>query len=199
MPSKMTSLHVNDLRSEAKSYKRDKNHSTKWANGVIARPGIKCPHLEPWQQQSCTVCPGRPINFSKSHGYHAKEKAYQKKQTGQASTLARKAFRNDIDDAFDGPLAHVTDTSGDEEVHDASAAPLPAEADFMYSYDAPSGPRAGSDVLSSALNQAVRRFENNQTEKLINKEYDVIDEGKEGYTADEDEDDFEMIDYPHLK
>ena len=192
----MTSSHANDLRSEAKSYQRDKNHSTKWANGLIARTGVKCPHLGPFEH-GCTICPGkRPLNFSKSH---AKDKAYQRKQSVQASTLARKAFRNDIDDAFDGPLAHVTDTSGDEEVHDASAAPLPAEADFMYSYDAPSGPQAGNDVLSFALNQAVRRFENNETEKLVSQEYDVIDEGKEGYTADEDEDDFEVIDYTHLK
>lgn len=199
MPSKMTSSHANDLRSEAKSYQRDKNHNTKWANGFITRPGVKCPHLWPFED-SCTVCPGkRPLNFSKSHGCQAKEKAYQRKQSGQASTLARKAFRNDIDEAYDGPLAHVTDTSGDEEVYDASAAPLPAEADFMYSYDAPSGPQAGNDVLSFALNQAVRRFENNETEKLVSQEYDVIDEGKEGYTADEDEDDFEVIDYSHLK
>ena len=99
---------------------------------------------------------------------------------------------------MDGPLAHVTDTSGDEEVHDASAAPLPAEADFMYSYDAPSGPRGGNDVLSYALTQAVHRFENTETEKLVTKEYDVIDEAKEGYTADED-DDYEMIDHSHLK
>jgi len=69
----------------------------------------------------------------------------------------------------------------------------------MYSYDAPSGPTGGSDILSFAVTQAVRRFEHNETEKLINKEYDVIDEAKEGYTADEDENDYEMIDHSHLK
>ena len=198
MPSNITVLSAHDLRSEARSYQRDKTHNTKWAHGLTTRAGIKCPHLGPWET-GCTECPGRPVNLNKGHGYHKLEKAYTKKRTGQASTLARKAFRNDVDDAMDGPLAHVTDTSGDEEVHDASAAPLPSGADFMYSYDASSGPRGGTDVLSVALTQAVQRFENNETEKLVNKEYDVIDETKEGYTADQEDDDFEVIDHSHLQ
>jgi hypothetical protein len=145
-------------------------------------------------------CPGRPMSFRlQTHGYNKHRKLESKKQNGQASTLARKAFQNEVSDALDGPLARVTDTSsGDEEVQDASAAPLPVEADFMYSYDAPDGPCAGTDVLSFAVTQAVRRFENNETEKLINSEYDVIDENKEGYTADEDDNNYEMIDHSHL-
>lgn len=124
---------------------------------------------------------------------------YQKKLNGQTSTLARKTFRREVNDAMDGPLANVTDTSTDEEVHDASAAPLPTDADFMYNYDAPSGPKGGNAILSFAVTQAVQRFENNETEKLINREYDVIDETKEGYAADEDDDNFEMVEHSHLK
>lgn len=104
-------------------------------------------------------------------------------------------------DALDGPLAHVSDNSEEEDVVDASAAPVPAEADFLYSYDSRGGPRAGSDVLSNAVAQAVRRFENNETDKLIKKEYDVVD-GKEMADLSTDEDDldldFEMIDHAHL-
>lgn len=125
----------------------------------------------------------------------------QNKLSGQAATLARKVFRNEVVEAIDGPLALVSDTSEEEDVLDASTAPLPAEADFMYSYDAPSGPRNGTDILSHAINQAVQRFENSETEKLVNKEYDVVD-GKDMVDLstgdDEDEHDFEMIEHSQL-
>jgi len=127
----------------------------------------------------------------------------QKKISRQASAVARKAFRNEVVDAMDGPLANVSDNSSEgEDVYEASAAPLPAEADFMYNFDAMTGPRAGSDILSNAITQAVRRFENNETEKLVNKEYDVVSDKDtaEGYAGDDDADhDFEMIDHSHLK
>lgn len=127
----------------------------------------------------------------------------QSKFSRQTSAVARKAFRNEVVDAMDGPLANVSDNSSDgEEPFDASAAPLPAEADFMYNYDAMTGPRAGSDILSNAITQAVRRFENNETEKLVTKEYDVVSDKDtaEGYAGDDDDDlDYEMIDHSHLK
>jgi hypothetical protein len=126
----------------------------------------------------------------------------QNKLSGQAATLARKAFRNEVVDAMDGPLANVTDTSsGDEDTPDPSVARLPAEADFMYSYDALSGPHRGTDVLSQAITQAVERFENNETEKLVKKEYDMVDSQDmlDDYSADDDADhDFEMINHSHL-
>lgn len=67
----------------------------------------------------------------------------------------------------------------------------------MYSYDAASGPGEGTDILSHAITKAVQRYENKVTEKLV-KEYEFVDSGKElgdGYTADADDDDFEMIDH----
>lgn len=62
----------------------------------------------------------------------------------------------------------------------------------MYSFDAARAPAAGSQILSVAVTQALERFENKETEKLA-KEYDFVD-GKDGYVADADEDEFEIID-----
>ena len=62
----------------------------------------------------------------------------------------------------------------------------------MYSYDAARGPHGGSQILSAAVTQALERFENKETEKLA-KEYEFVD-GKDGYVADADDDDFEIID-----
>jgi hypothetical protein len=43
-----------------------------------------------------------------------------------------------------------------------------------------------------AVAQALERFENKETEKLA-KEYEFVD-SKDGYTADADDDEFEIID-----
>ncbi len=87
-----------------------------------------------------------------------------------------------------------SDSSADEDVIEASAAPEP-DADITYSYDATRGPRKGSQVLGAALAKAVEKFETKQTEKLVKEEYDVVDERDEavhtGHPADDD--DFEII------
>jgi hypothetical protein len=48
------------------------------------------------------------------------------------------------------------------------------DAEITYSYDANRGPSHGSTILSSALAQAVERFESNVTEKLVKDEYEVL-------------------------
>ena len=194
----MPATTANDLRSEAKSYQRDKNHTTKWAKGFALRPGQKCTHAA--AGRGCTECtltrpapmPNRSVaNFVGNR---------HRREVGRAETLVRKARRNEIDEGIEDSLAHASDNSSDDEAHYAATAFLPTEADFMYSYDAAGGPAMGRDVLSAALNQAVQRFENTETEKLVTREYDVIDHLKDGYTASEDdEDDFEMIEHAHVK
>lgn len=105
------------------------------------------------------------------------------------------AQRHDI---IDTRTAH-SDSSGDEMPDESSVAP---DAGITYSFDAPKGPTHGSTVLSTALAKAVERFENNETEKLVKNEYEVLGEsdvrtpikkgGKRSMLADE-EDDYEFI------
>ena len=69
----------------------------------------------------------------------------------------------------------------------------------MYSYDAAHSPGQGSQVLSQAINKAVERFENKETEKLA-KEYEFVD-GKDHdadgeYSAEDD--DFELVDHDKI-
>jgi hypothetical protein len=64
------------------------------------------------------------------------------------------------------------ESSADEDVEHPSDAP---DADVAYSYDAPKGPSGGSQILNHALEKAVVRFENKETEKLIKNEYEVLD------------------------
>jgi hypothetical protein len=106
-------------------------------------------------------------------------------------TSARKSFRRVVDDET-GP----SDSSAEEEdIREASAAPEP-DVEIMYSYDAARGPGGGSQILSQALAQALERFENRETEKLA-KEYEFVD-SKDGYVADADDEDFEIVDHAAL-
>jgi hypothetical protein len=119
------------------------------------------------------------------------------KSTGQKTTIAHKVFRNEV---LDTGIGTSDSSAGEEDVGEASAAPVP-DAEIMYSYDAPHGPGSGTDILSNAVTEAVQRYENKVTEKLA-KEYEFVNNGKEladGYTADADEDDFEMIDGVNLE
>lgn len=54
-----------------------------------------------------------------------------------------------------------------------SAAP---DADIAYSFDAVRGPGHGSQVLTMAIEQAVERFENEETDKMVQQEYELLDE-----------------------
>ena len=88
----------------------------------------------------------------------------------------------------------TSDSSAEEDVKDASAAPEP-DAGITYSFDAEHGPAKGSQILSMALNMAVEKYEIRATEKLVKEEYEVVGKDKEelhnGYVADED--DFELV------
>ncbi|KAL9013204.1 MAG: hypothetical protein Q9173_002080 [Seirophora scorigena] len=88
----------------------------------------------------------------------------------------------------------VSDSSTEEDIQEASAAPEP-DANITYSYDAAQGPHKGGQILSMALAKAVEKYETQATEKLIMIEYEVIDKEKRdastGYAADDS--DFELI------
>lgn len=57
---------------------------------------------------------------------------------------------------------------------DVSPSP-PADADITYSFDAQRGPTQGSQIFNAALAQAVEKFEERETVKLVKNEYDVLD------------------------
>ena len=88
----------------------------------------------------------------------------------------------------------ISDSSAEEDVREASAAPEP-DAEILYSFDAPRGPAEGGYILSMAVAKAVEQFETKETEKLVKNEYEVVGKEKEdcydGYVADED--DFQLI------
>lgn len=54
----------------------------------------------------------------------------------------------------------------------------PVDAQVMYSFDARRAPSQGSQILNAALAKAVERFEDRETAKMVQDEYEVV--GEEG-------------------
>lgn len=189
----MPALPTADLRKEGKAYRRDKNHAVKWARGARAAPGAgrSCPHDLSTTTHSCNDCASRPMNIRNEtkHFFQRAERAsvHANMASNKQGGVARKVLQNDVHD-----ITHSDTGSSDEEVAHYNEASVPDE--FMYSYDARSGPSDGADVLSTAVMQAVKRFENKQTEQLVKTEYAVLDakELEDAYAGDA-EDDFELI------
>jgi len=64
-------------------------------------------------------------------------------------------------------------------------------AGVTYSFDRPTGPSHGSQILSQAIGAAIDKMENKQLEKLVREEYDVIQ--AEDSSASEEDEEFELI------
>jgi len=188
-----------DLRSASKEYQRDRNHNAKWARGFTTAPGKRCLHIDNYGFDACTECGVRPQHRDGDRrcGRHFSSHNGNRKSIAQKATIARKVFRNELSDTGIGS----SDSSGSEEECREAVAAAAADPEVMYSYDATHGPGKGTDILSHAVTKAVQRYETKVTEKLV-KEYEFVDSGREfadGYNADADEDDFEMIDHAGLE
>lgn len=147
-------------------YKRDADHRHKWALGSWEN--------NTYSDNSKTV-PVTPLT-SKVKTAIRRQQRYPRKPASRIQ-----------------PDNNTSDSSAAEDVQEASAAPEP-DAGITYSFDAPRGPKQGSEILSLAINKAVERFETKVTEKLVKDEYEVVGKdaevGNEGYMAD---DDFELV------
>ncbi|KAK3171820.1 hypothetical protein OEA41_003904 [Lepraria neglecta] len=167
---------LKDLAREHKleqDHKRELDHKHKWALGD-----------GPITQGHPSRRPAKPS----ANPYKKHEVEFQQNKAIHMAKMSRKR-----DPVFDTDTS-TSDSSAEEDVKEASAAPEP-DAGYTYSFDAPRGPSKGSQILGMALAKAVDKFETKATEKLIKEEYEVIAKEKEdahtGYAADED--DFELI------
>ncbi|KAI9689953.1 MAG: hypothetical protein M1822_009835 [Bathelium mastoideum] len=147
---------THDLRSHAMDFKREHEQKRKWAYGEYETSNGK---RHPRRQSPQTV----NAAIRRETGKHLASLSHRDK-------LARKQ-----DLVVDEPQGTSSaDSSADEDVIEASAAPEP-DAGITYSYDAARGPSGGSQVLSEALARAVERFENHETARIVHEQYEVLD------------------------
>jgi hypothetical protein len=96
----------------------------------------------------------------------------------------------------------ATDSSADEEIEAVST--QEPDAEVAYSFDAERSPNKGSQILGVALDRAVERFENKETDRILKDEYLVLDSEGEPVAAQskkvakpaaphDAEDDFEFV------
>ncbi|EWC44766.1 hypothetical protein DRE_06544 [Drechslerella stenobrocha 248] len=60
----------------------------------------------------------------------------------------------------------------------------------LYSYDRPSGPNQGSQILTQALNIAIDKMETKQLDQLVKAEYDIIHSDE---SASSEDDEYEFV------
>ncbi|KAF3901912.1 hypothetical protein ABW21_db0205263 [Orbilia brochopaga] len=56
----------------------------------------------------------------------------------------------------------------------------------LYSYDHPTGPSHGSQILAQALNVAIDKMEKKQLDLLIKNEYDIVESEESGSSEDDE-------------
>ncbi|KAL9102087.1 MAG: hypothetical protein Q9163_002736 [Psora crenata] len=159
--------HLTEQHKLDQERTRERNQKHKWARGE-ASPS--CGHLNrrPLKPVTAAIV-RRQVDF----------------ESNKAAQIVHISRKHEILADTDTSLS---DSSAEEDVRDASAAPEP-DAGYTYSYDAVTGPAKGSQILGQALAKAVEKFETKATEKLVKDEYEVVRMDKEdhtGYIADED-------------
>jgi len=149
-----SSSSTQDLRARSRDYKRDTDVNHKWQHGESRGPGIlPVSHARP--AKSVLSALRQPSSEKQSHLNRAK------------SSRKRDLHFDTID------CLETTDSSADEEIEPSAA--LEPDFEYTYSFDHTCGPSQGSQVLASALAQAVSRHETKVTEKLVQDEYLVLD------------------------
>ncbi|PGH10727.1 hypothetical protein AJ79_05318 [Helicocarpus griseus UAMH5409] len=184
-------LPEGDLRRSATESKRVHDHNAKWALGF--RP-LPVEWMGPARKEPGTTR-SRPARPESHHSKGScKINRFQTQNLITKKNDANKSHFNYVVDQFINEEHNNSDSSADENV------PEPCEAaddpNVFYSFDAPTGPSQGADILGVALARAVKKFETKETEKLA-REYEFVafedpaSHGGDGYTADDD--DFEFI------
>jgi len=148
----MASDLTHDLRASARDSKRRADSTHKWALGEAWGPG-----------RSDEAHP-RP--------YATKLLSKTTHDMREGSRRMNKA-KSDRRRAMAADKREATDSSADEEIEPVT--PQEADAQVTYSFDAARSPNKGSQILGVALDRAVERFENKETERILKDEYLVLD------------------------
>jgi len=99
------------------------------------------------------------------------KKAYAVSKTTHKAKTARKqdmlAAGEDVTGSEDSSASAGEDNA-------AATSPIPNDP-VMYSFDHNRGPTNGSQILNTALAQAMEKYEDKETTDLIRKEYEILD------------------------
>ncbi|OJD25407.1 hypothetical protein ACJ73_03219 [Blastomyces percursus] len=185
MTTPIFSLPESDFRRAATESKRVRDHNAKWALG------FRGPNFTPLGQKIENPAYTRIRPMPSCGSRVCKSIRHLNQSDINKSNAAKRAH-----------FGYVVDQvlHDDHNISDSDHAPDHSEAandpNVFYSFDAPTGPGQGTDILSAALTNAMKKFEKKETEKLAREyEFVAIEEPSnnhgDGYMADDD--DFEFI------
>ncbi|KAH8154182.1 uncharacterized protein LAJ45_01950 [Morchella importuna] len=165
-----------DLRSAAVEQRRSKERRVKYRNVNVALLGqpqnpftnkkLGAPCWNDKNKFKMTRDPSlvKVCHCCQCRGWNTKELAKKR--------AARKLYFDDeICTARTNPLSP---SAALEDRWEDSSSDNDSIAGIAYSYDQ-SGPRAGTDTLSYAVTEAVKKFEHKELTTLIKNEYEVVD------------------------
>ncbi|EEH21453.1 hypothetical protein PABG_03669 [Paracoccidioides brasiliensis Pb03] len=191
MASESFPLPESDLRRSATEAKRVHDHKAKWALGI--RPNT---HI--WMTGTVKI-PGTTRVRPNRPESHVGKGSVKINRIQMQSFVDEKAaekmshFRY-IVGQFLNEEHHNSDSSADHDVLEPNEAA--DDPNVFYSFDARTGPIQGTDVLGDALTHALKKFEAQETEKLV-REYEFVGVQEasphrdDGFSADDG--DFELI------
>lgn len=157
MSSSDQSSSTSDLRSAAQDHKRDAARKHKWGMGALETRGRGVGNPRPLRPSDTANKPTPRFQISLGRSLVNQPRIARKQDMLEGHTSDDASPNNSASDYSDG-----------------SPSP-PADADITYSFDAPRGPTQGSQIFNVALAQAVEKFEERETVKLVKDEYDVLD------------------------
>lgn len=189
-------LECRDMRSTSLPFKRDRDHNAKWAHGARPSAGVRRDICAPLDDPNGGLIGG-------NEGQRAKVRPY--KQHSQLSHHSDKLFSNGsagmrgkriadaadgIDEAQTGALSNSLldllpqyNNNSNSGVKTALLAKNEGDNGVLYSYEKVSSPGStGRQVdLAGLVDLAEKKWVNEQTEKIIHGEYEVLD--NEGETT----------------
>ncbi|KAH9811178.1 hypothetical protein Tdes44962_MAKER05911 [Teratosphaeria destructans] len=163
----LPTFSTSDLRSTAQDYKRDAARKHKWALGTAP--------MAAGRQQGGKPRPHRPNETA----FNARRREAKSAAVASIQSSSKIARKHDMlegnQDRVSSSDEATNSSCNSSDLEDQVFSPTPAEAGALYSFSA-RGPSHGSQILNAALAKAVERFEERETVKLVNNEYEVLDD-----------------------
>ncbi|KAM0689222.1 hypothetical protein Q7P36_011299 [Cladosporium allicinum] len=158
------SSSTSDLRSASRDSKRDATRKHKWGMGALETRGRGVGNVRPLRPSDTANKTNPRFQLGISHPINH-SRVTRKHDMLEGNTSDEASSNNSASDFSDGTPSP------------------PADVDITYSFDASRGPTQGNQIFNVALAQAVEKFEERETVKLVKNEYDVLDADGESVAA----------------
>jgi hypothetical protein len=201
--SPVAPVQTRDIRSASVAYKRDKDHTTKWARGIRPRAGqqyvlpetnaygetVLTGKIRPDNHRVSLYVPRKPhLHFPELTDLNSGSKDHRNPKANylgaeDISSVANRRYPQKVDalesnDLITNPLSKSLLSMLPQHINNTTPAISTREPDTLFSYDTRGptpGQKASRVALEGLIEQAEQKWIAEQTEKIIRGEYEVLD------------------------